>query len=160
MNDQPMSRREARDRERLMPDVVEIAEKPAEIVVSYLPDIENMSVVLPESGAVLTTGAIELPWLKSEDSGTAVADAAVVEAATNAKSADLALANTMESEQISGIEPRPARTHIRSRKKASVFPNRLRQGWGAVHMVAVSGFVLFTVLVALIGAVLLGAIRL
>ena len=160
MNEQPLSRREARDRERLLANGVETAEKPAEIVVTDIPDIENLSLILPESGAVLTTGAIELPWLKSDDSVTAVAEAATVEAASNAESADMALANTMESEQVSGIEPRPARTHIRSRKKASVFPNRLRQGWGAVHMVAVSGFVLFTVLVALIGAVLLGAIRL
>ncbi|MEN9715178.1 MAG: hypothetical protein RJA35_645 [Actinomycetota bacterium] len=191
MTDKPMTRREARELERLreleakgypvttgslpvLPESVEaeaeavaevafddappitgqssVLEPKALVVEDPAPDLNNMSVVLPESGAVLTTGAIELPWLKSVDTDTTQVVYAA-ETADEAKSAEV------EESVVSGIEPIPARIHERTRRKASVFPNRLRRGWGVVHLVLVSSFIIFALLCALIASILLGVIK-
>jgi len=126
MNDQPLTRREARDLERRRelqgspnPDEVPVstgqtpALEPNTLVVETVPDITNLSLVLGESGAVLTTGPIELSWLKADTGQTQV----VAEAAD----ADSALAESAVDTNSVGITPIPARQHERTRRKASVF---------------------------------------
>jgi hypothetical protein len=170
MNDQPMTRREARELERLkasQPDPVEVGNyfpqsgststvlEHTSLVVEAVPDLNNLSLVLPESGSVLTTGAIELPWLKAaSDSETGQVE--VIEAAAEA---DQAATTEVTENVVSGIQPMPARNHQRSRRKASVFPDRLRKGWGVVHLVLISGFVLFALFSAFVASMLLGLIR-
>jgi len=87
--------------------------EPTAIVVDAVPGITNMSVVLPDSGIVIQTGAIDLPWLKAESREIQV----VTEAAAVADAAAGTEAPT------TGINPIPARVHERTRRKASVFPN-------------------------------------
>jgi len=174
MNQQPMTRREARELERQrersgntgsVPVVSEstdefnpisgpvgILEPKSLLVEAPSEMLENISIVLPDSGSILTTGAIELPWLKPHDEEEAVVTAAAAEADTAANQ------EILENE-ISGIDPIPARTYERSRRKASVFPNRLRKGWGVVHLVLVSAFIMFALLSALVACVLLGVIK-
>ena len=168
MTEQPMTRREARELERLKAVQSETNEvgnyfpktsststvlEHTSLVVEAVPDLNNLSLVLPESGSVLTTGSIELPWLKSE------ADTGQVEVVEAAEEADLASEAEVTENVVTGIQPIPARNHQRSRRKASVFPDRLRKGWGVVHLVLVSGFVLFALFVAFAASLLLGLIR-
>jgi len=164
----PMSRREAREAQRSNTEVdfsglavediqlpatgpIKILE-PTAIVVDAVRDITNMSVVLPGSGAVLNTGAIELPWLDKANTGSI----AVVEASQDA---DQALAAEIVENTNTGINPMPARVHERTRRKASVFPNKLRRGWGVVYLVGISAFILGVALCLFIAGVLLGTIK-
>lgn len=168
MNDQPMTRREARELERLKASQTEPTEignyfpktgststvlEHTSLVVEAVPDLNNLSLVLPESGSVLTTGAIELPWLKPE------AETGQVEVIEAAAEADHAAEAEVLENTVTGIQPIAARNHQRSRRKASVFPDRLRKGWGVVHLVLISGFVLFALFVAFAASLLLGLIR-
>jgi len=173
MNQQPLTRREARELERLReipgyvskidPETVDdfhpvsgpvgLLEPKSLVIEDPIQDLGNLNVVLPESGAVLTTGAIDLPWLKLADPDT---ESIVV----SASEADASTAAELSEGAISGIDPIPARTYARTRRKASVFPTRLRKGWGVVHLVALSAFVLFALLCALIASMMLGVIKL
>ncbi|MEY2915193.1 MAG: hypothetical protein RL454_122 [Actinomycetota bacterium] len=171
MTEQPMTRRQARELERQRaqaaingqsdlsePDFtpttgqLSVIEPKSLVVTEPTPDLANLSVVLKESGATLTTGSIELPWLKEVE----VDDTAVIEAAAVA---DVAHDAEITESVISGIDPIPARIHERSRRRKSVFPTRLRKGWGVVHLVLVSAFVLFALFVALVASILLGIIK-
>lgn len=168
MNDKPLTRREARELERLQANAADPTEvgnyfpktgptstvlEPKSLVVEAVPDLNNLSVLLPDSGSVLTTGAIELPWLKPE------ATTGQVEVIEAADSADHAATAEFNENTVSGIAPIAARSHQRSRRKASVFPDRLRKGWGLVHLVLISGFILFALFVAFAASLLLGLIR-
>jgi len=124
--------------------------EPTAIVVDAVPDITNMSVVLPESGIVIQTGAIDLPWLKAESSEIQI----VTEAAAVADAVAGSEAPT------TGINPIPARVHERTRRKASVFPNKLRRGWGVVYLTAISAFLLGALFCAFLAAFMLGLIKL
>lgn len=182
MNEQPMTRRQARELERQQATAAingVTLETPAEqrlqadseapsyvpstgqlpvveptslVITESAPDVTNISVVLPESGARLTTGAIDLPWLKEPE----VDDSAVVDAA---EAADVAHFAEVAESTVTGIEPIAARIHERTRRRKSVFPTRLRKGWGVVHLVLVSAFVLFALFVALMASILLGVIK-
>ena len=182
MTEQPMTRRQARELERQQataaingvtldsssvkhePAVAEtpsyvpstgqlpVVEPTSLVMTESAPDLTNLSVVLPESGARLTTGAIDLPWLKEQE----VDDSAVVDAA---EAADVAHSAEVAESTVTGIEPIAARIHERTRRRKSVFPNRLRKGWGVVHLVLVSAFVLFALFVALTASILLGVIK-
>jgi hypothetical protein len=161
----PKTRREVRDLERMRElqsstEPVELPTttgpssilEPKALVLESVPDLTNLSVVLPDSGSVLTTGSIELPWLKSETGQTQVIAAA--------EDADTALAETYSDTNTLGITPIPARHHERTRRRSSVFPTRLRKGWGVVHLVLVSAFLLLALLVGLLAAYMLGIISL
>ncbi|MFM7030592.1 MAG: hypothetical protein ACKOWK_05970 [Micrococcales bacterium] len=124
--------------------------EPTAIVVDAVPDITNMSMILPESGLVIQTGAIDLPWLNTESSEIQV----VTEAAAAADAAN------KREETATGIHPIPARVHERTRRKASVFPNKLRRGWGVVYLTALSAFLLGALFCAFLAAFLLGLIKL
>jgi len=163
MNEQPLTRREARDLERLRevqakqdPDILPISSihsaslEPTTLVVDTVPDITNMVVTLPDAGGVITTGAIELPWLKTETGQTQVINEAAV--------ADNAIAETAVDTNSIGITPVAARQHERTRRRVSVFPTRLRKGWGVVHLVMVSAFLLLALLCGLLAAFFLGII--
>lgn len=163
MNEQPLTRREARDLERMrevqssqeryvLPDsnLHSTALEPKTLVVDAVPDITNMVMALPETGAIITTGAIDLPWLKTETGQSQVVQ--------EASEADKAIADTTVDTNSIGITPIPARNHERTRRRASVFPTRLRKGWGVVHLVMVSGFLLFALLCGLLAAFFLGII--
>lgn len=166
MTEQPMTRREARELERQQTTEVSVTEvgnyfpapnasstglEHTSLVVEAVPDLNNLSVVLPDSGSVLTTGAIELPWLTKLETGQ-------VEVVEAADAADLAATAELVENTVTGIQPVAARIHQRSRRRASVFPDRLRKGWGVVHLVLISGFVLFTLFTAFVAAMLLGLI--
>lgn len=166
MTDKPLTRREARDieRQREMRLSGEPAElpvssnqsatlEPKTLVVESVPDITNITMVLPDSGAVLTTGSIELPWLNKADTGQ-------TQVIAEAAEADTALAEgTVDTNSI-GIAPIAARHHERTRRRSSVFPTRLRKGWGVVHLVLVSAFLLLAMLCGLLAAFFLGLITL
>ena len=161
----PKTRREVRDLERMREiqsstEPVELPTttgpssilEPKALVLDSVPDVTNMSVVLPDSGSVLTTGSIELPWLKTETGQTQVIAAA--------EDADIALAESFSDVNTLGIAPIPARNHERTRRRSSVFPTRLRKGWGVVHLVMVSAFLLLALLVGLLAVYMLGIVSL
>ena len=156
---QPVSRREARQSERQFEDIqlpstgpIKSLE-PTAIVVDAVRDITNMTVVLPGSGAVLNTGAIDLPWIAKTDTG----QVEIVEAAVEADSAKTAdIAETIAT----GINPIPARTNEGGKRKSSVFPSKLRKGWGAVHLVGLSAFLVFVTFTLFVASILLGVIKL
>jgi hypothetical protein len=185
MNEQPMTRREARELERQraatgeirvavsnspasgglpveavpMPDFstgtgpVNVVEPKSLVLTDPRPDISNLTVVLPDSGAVLTTGAIELPWLKEtepEDVASTVSSAAIADAAT---------VTEIEEHAVVGIDPIPARVYMKSRRKSSVFPDRLRKGWGVVHLVLVSAFIMLLLFAGLLASIMFGFIK-
>lgn len=173
MTDQPMTRREARELERLRAQQgsvvspgleasgeaaggaqleVETDTASNQIVLESVADVTNMTLILPESGVTLTTGAIELPVFKPETGEIEIVNAA--------SAADVAHDSEQLANTVTGITPIPARVHQRSRKRSSVFPTKLRQGWGVVHLVLVSAFIILAIFLALVGAVLLGAIKL
>jgi hypothetical protein len=169
MTEQPMTRREARELERRReqassgsavaeelprtgPIEIETDTASNQIVVESVADVTNMTIILPESGVTLTTGAIELPVLKPETGEVEIVSAAAA--------ADVAHDREQIENTVTGITPIAARVHQRSRKRSSVFPTKLRQGWGVVHLVLVSAFILLAIFLALVGAVLLGAIKL
>jgi hypothetical protein len=170
MTEQPMTRRQARELERRRdqlgsgdsavaedfprtgPIEIETDTASNQIVVDSVTDVTNMTLILPESGVTLTTGAIELPVLKPETGEIEIVSAAAA--------ADVAHDQEQIANTVTGITPIAARVHQRSRKRASVFPTKLRQGWGVVHLVLVSAFILLAIFLALVGAVLLGAIKL
>jgi len=170
MSASPLTRREARELERRREQLningllVEDAELPAtgpievvedtqsnSILVASPPDVSNMTLVLPDSGALLKTGAIELPVLKAETGQVAVIAAA--------GTADEKRETEQAQGAVVGIEPIAARVHQRTRRRSSVFPTRLRQGWGVVHLVLISGFILLAIFCALLGAIMLGSIK-
>ena len=177
--DTPLSRRELRERERpntaavtpgdsLFGQLVEFSEnhpideiqfpstgpikilEPTALVVDAVPDITNMSMILSDSGVVIQTGAIDLPWLKT--------DSAELQEVTDAANAADA-ASKVDAAQ-TGITPIPARVHERTRRKASVFPSKLRRGWGIVYLTALSAFLLGAVFCAFLAAFMLGLIKL
>ena len=181
MTDQPLSRREARARERgqLQPptaDAGELASNTSESIVFELqdevshvtsqiellepkslvmetapPDLTNLNLVLPDSGAVLTTGSIELPWLKEQHQTNVIVTAGVI--------ADTEALNSVTESTVTGINPIPARRFEKTRRRNSVFPNRLRKGWGIVHMVMLSGFVLLALSLGMLATFMLGIIK-
>jgi len=170
MSVSPLTRREARELERRRehlalngltadddalpvtgPIEVVAGTQSNSIVVSNLPDVANMTLVLPDSGALLKTGAIELPVIKPDTGQIAIVDAAA--------SADANREFEQLDNAVSGIEPVAARVHQRTRRRSSVFPTRLRQGWGVVHLVLISGFILLAIFCALLGAIMLGSIK-
>lgn len=170
MSVSPLTRREARELERrreqlvlngLAPDEADLpATGPIElvsdtqsnsIVVTNVPDVANMTLVLPDSGALLKTGAIELPVIKPDTGQIAIVEAAA--------SADVNRESEQTDNAVTGIEPVAARVHQRTRRRSSVFPTRLRQGWGVVHLVLVSGFILLAIFCALLAAIMLGSIK-
>ena len=171
MTPTPLTRREARDLERRRQTLElngHLAEDPDlprtgpievvpdtqsnSLVLESVPDVSNMMLVLPDSGALLKTGAIDLPVIKADTGQMAVIEAA--------ESADLQRETEQKEQAVSGIEPIPARVHQRTRRRSSVFPTRLRQGWGVVHLVLISSFILLAIFSALLAAVLLGLIKL
>jgi hypothetical protein len=126
--------------------------EPTSLVVDNYRDITNMTVSVPDSNMVIQTGSIELPWLTKAETG----QVAVVEAANEA---DSAVSSETEL-TVTGISPVPARVHERTRRKASVFPTKLRRGWGVVYLVGVCAFLLGIALCMFIAAVLVGIIKL
>jgi hypothetical protein len=126
--------------------------EPTSLVIDNYRDIENMTVSVPDSNMVIQTGSIDLPWLTKVETG----QIAVVEAANEADSAVSSEADQL----VTGISPIPARVHERTRRKSSVFPTKLRKGWGIVHLVGVSAFILGVVASLFIAGVLLGTIKL
>ena len=121
------------------------------IVIEMPKDITNSTLVVPDSGVVLTTGSITLPNIKA-DTGEITVIAA-------AEAADTALASEKREFAVTGIEPLPARRHMRSRKRSSVFPTRLRKGMGQVYLVLFSAIITAAVLGILAAAYMLGIIH-
>jgi hypothetical protein len=122
------------------------------IVIEMPKDITNSTLVIADSGVVLTTGSITLPTLKA-DTGEITVIAA-------AEAADAALNKEKRDYSVEGIQPLPARRHMRSRKRSSVFPTRLRKGMGQVYMVLFSAVMTAAVLGILVAAYMLGIIHL
>lgn len=166
MTERPLTRRELRELERkqaetaydndesddyVSPLTGPINLEPKSLVVAAVPDITNISLVIPETGELLKTGAIELPVLNVD-----TAEVAKVEAATQA---DKALLTERTESVILGIEPIPARRHTRSRKRSSVFPTNLRRGWGNVYLVLSSAILSVAVFGVYLAALMLGFIK-
>ena len=122
------------------------------IVIEMPKDITNSTLVIADSGVVLTTGSITLPTLK--------ADTGEISVIAAAEAADAALTNEKRDYSVEGIQPLPARRHTRSRKRSSVFPTRLRKGMGQVYMVLFSAVLTAAVLGILVAAYMLGIIHL
>lgn len=166
MTERPLTRRELRELERkqaetaydndesddyVSPLTGPINLEPKSLVVAAVPDITNISLVIPETGELLKTGAIELPVLNVD-----TAEVAKVEAATQA---DKALLTERTESVILGIEPIPARRHTRSRKRSSVFPTNLRRGWGNVYLVLSTAILSVAVFGVYLAALMLGFIK-
>jgi hypothetical protein len=122
------------------------------IVIEMPKDITNSTLVIADSGVVLTTGSITLPNLK--------ADTGEISVIAAAEAADTALNKEKRDYSVEGIQPLPARVHMRSRKRSSVFPTRLRKGMGQVYMVLFSAVMTAAVLGILVAAYMLGIIHL
>ena len=166
MTERPLTRRELRELERtqsenaydndgsddyVSPLTGPINLEPKSLVVAALPDITNISLVIPETGELLKTGSIELPVLNVD-----TAEVAKVEAATQA---DKALLTERTESVVLGIEPIPARRHTRSRKRSSVFPTNLRRGWGNVYLVLSTAILSVAVFGVYLAALMLGFIK-
>jgi hypothetical protein len=166
MTERPLTRRELRELERtqsedaydndgtddyVSPLTGPINLEPKSLVVAAVPDITNISLVIPETGELLKTGSIELPVLNAD-----TAEVAKVEAATQA---DKALLTERTESVVLGIEPIPARRHTRSRKRSSVFPTNLRRGWGNVYLVLSTAILSVAVFGVYLVALMLGFIK-
>ncbi len=166
MTERPLTRRELRELERtqsenaydndgsddyVSPLTGPINLEPKSLVVAAVPDITNISLVIPETGELLKTGSIELPVLNVD-----TAEVAKVEAATQA---DKALLTERTESVVLGIEPIPARRHTRSRKRSSVFPTNLRRGWGNVYLVLSTAILSVAVFGVYLAALMLGFIK-
>lgn len=166
MTERPLTRRELRELERkqaenaydndatddyVSPLTGPINLEPKSLVVAAVPDITNISLVIPETGELLKTGSIELPVLNFD-----TAEVAKVEAATQA---DMALLTERTESVVLGIEPIPARRHTRSRKRSSVFPTNLRRGWGNVYLVLSTAILSVAVFGVYLAALMLGFIK-
>jgi hypothetical protein len=166
MTERPLTRRELRELERaqaeraydqpesddyVSPLTGPINLEPKSLVVAAVPDITNISLVIPETGELLKTGSIELPVLNLD-----TAEVAQVEAADNA---DKSLLRERTESVVLGIEPMPARRHTRSRKRSSVFPTNLRRGWGNVYLVLFTAILSVAVFGVYLAALMLGYIK-
>ena len=166
MTDQPLTRRELRELERsrneqvtdqpqiddyVSPLTGPINLEPKSLVVAAVPDITNISLVIPETGELLKTGAIELPILNVDTAEVAQVEAAAV--------ADKSLLKDRTESVVLGIEPMPARRHVRSRKRSSVFPTNLRRGWGNVYLVLFTAILSVAVFGVYLAALMLGLIK-
>jgi hypothetical protein len=166
MTEQPLTRRELRELERaraeraydepetddyVSPLTGPINLEPKSLVVAAVPDITNISLVIPETGELLKTGAIELPVLNLD-----TAEVAQVEAA---ETADKSLLKERTESVVLGIEPIPARRHTRSRKRSSVFPTNIRRGWGNVYLVLFTAILSVALFGVYLAALMLGYIR-
>lgn len=131
---------------------IDIVSDTNSLVIDMPKDITNSTLVIADSGVVLTTGSITLPTLKPETGEISLVAAG--------EAADAALAVEKREFVVTGIEPQPARRHMRSRKRSSVFPTRLRKGMGQVYLVLFSAIMTAAVLGMLIAAYMLGIIHL
>jgi len=130
---------------------IDIVSDTNSIVIEMPKDITNSTLLIADSGVVLTTGSITLPTIK--------ADTGEISLVAAAEAADAALAGEKREFVVTGIEPQPARRHMRSRKRSSVFPTRLRKGMGQVYLVLFSAIMTAAVLGMLIAAYMLGIIH-
>jgi hypothetical protein len=130
---------------------IDIVSDTNSIVIEMPKDITNSTLLIADSGVVLTTGSITLPPIK--------ADTGEISLVAAAEAGDAALAGEKREFVVTGIEPLAARRHLRSRKRSSVFPTRLRRGMGQVYLVLFSAIMTATVLGMLIAAYMLGLIH-
>lgn len=116
--------------------------EPKSFVVEAVPDITNMTIKISETGEQLQTGSIPLPAAVpgvSVQTGsitlpTMISATGEIQLVSIGEAADLELAAERNEGTVSGIQPMPARKHLRARKSNRVFPTNLKKGKGQVYL--------------------------
>lgn len=120
----------------------------ASIIIDRVPDLENNQIVITSSGAVITTGSIEIPNINPTTGSIAVI--------TASEQADEAIVEDSLNSFVSSVAPIRAAGIAKTRAKTVELTLVTRKGQGQVYAVMSTAVLMITIGALIVSAYMLG----